>query len=491
MSPGVTALQHSLPILLEGLAAEVPALDIAALRLDSRQVEKGDLFIALRGHAQDGREFLAQAAASGAAAALVEDELPLRLSPLPMVVIPNLRHRLCEIAGRFFREPSREMHIAAVTGTNGKTTVSQLFARLVRSVGYDCGVIGTLGASLDGGVHSSVHTTPDSIALQEILAGWAGQAVPFVSMEVSSHALHQGRVNTLDIDTAIFTNLTRDHLDYHGDMQSYGEAKARLFAFESLRTAILNADDPFSRHLAQRVPTGVSVLRYGIEDSTAEVRLSHLKLSRAGLRFRFESPWGEATLTCPLLGKFNAVNLLAALTAALQAGLPFKAVMEAVESLASVPGRMEPLRVAGGPLVVIDYAHTPDALRQVLLTLREQCQGSLIAVFGCGGDRDRGKRPLMAEAVSATADRAVITSDNPRSEEPLAIIADIQASMKGDYLVCADRAEAIRLAIESAGAKDCVLIAGKGHEDYQIVGQERLPFSDTAVAQQALARLAA
>lgn len=491
MTPGVTQLRSSLPVLLKGMAADVPALDIATLCLDSRQVSKGDLFIALRGQAHDGREFLAQAASSGAVAALVEDELLAAQSPLPTVVIPGLRYRLCEIAGRHFREPSREMHLTAVTGTNGKTTVSQLFAQLVRSAGYDCGVIGTLGSSLDGGVHSSVHTTPDSIALQKILAAWAGQAVPFVSMEVSSHALDQGRLNTLDIDSAIFTNLTRDHLDYHGDMQSYGEAKARLFAFESLRTAILNADDPFSRTLAQGVSSGVSVLRYGVEDESAEVRLSNLQLSSGGLRFRFSSPWGEATLKCPLLGKFNAVNLLAALTAGLQAGLPFAAVIAAAEGLQSVPGRMEPLRVPGAPLVVIDYAHTSDALRQVLLALREQCAGSLVAVFGCGGDRDRGKRALMAEAVSAIADRAVITSDNPRSEDPLAIIVDIESSMTGDYVVCQDRAEAIRLAIESAGSKDCVLIAGKGHEDYQIIGEQRLPFSDAAVAQQALARLAA
>ncbi|MFT4769542.1 MAG: UDP-N-acetylmuramoyl-L-alanyl-D-glutamate--2,6-diaminopimelate ligase, partial [Glaciecola sp.] len=392
MTPGVTKLSCSLPVLLEGIVEGVPALDVGALRLDSRQIEEGDLFIALRGHAHDGRGFLHQAASFGAAAALVEDELLAMQPPLPLptIVIPNLRHRLCEIAGRYFREPSREMHVTAVTGTNGKTTVSQLFAQLVRSAGYDCGVIGTLGSSLDGRVHTSVHTTPDSIAVQEILAGWAGQAVPFVSMEVSSHALDQGRLNTLDIDSAIFTNLSRDHLDYHGDMRSYGEAKASLFAFDSLQAAIVNADDPFSRTVVQSISSGVSVLRYGIEDASADVRLSNLQLSSSGLGFRFESPWGDATIKCPLLGKFNAVNLLAALTAALQAGLPFNAVMAAVEGLQAVPGRMEPLRVAGAPLVVVDYAHTPDALRQALVALREQCKGSLVAVFGCGGDRDKG-----------------------------------------------------------------------------------------------------
>lgn len=491
MTSAIADTCRALPLLLDGMASDVPELDIAGISLDSRTVKKGDLFVALRGASQDGREFLKQAADLGAAAALVEDAIPGEGAPLPAVVVPRLRHKLCEIAGRYYRDPSRQMHVAAVTGTNGKTTVSQLFAQLVRSAGYDCGVIGTLGSSLTGDVQDSIHTTPDSIALQEILAGWAGQAVPFVSMEVSSHALDQGRLNGLDVDSAIFTNLTRDHLDYHGDMQSYGEAKARLFAFDSLRTAVLNADDPFSEDLAQKISADVAVLRYGVHTQSADVRLSNLRLSSAGLQLKFESPWGNASLKCPLLGKFNAANLLAALTAALQAGVPFDSVMTAVEGLQSVPGRMQPIRGAGGPLVVVDYAHTPDALRQVLLALREQCAGSLIAVFGCGGDRDKGKRALMAEVVSANADNAVITSDNPRGEDPMAIIADVEAAMSGKYIVCADRADAIRMALESAGPDDCVLIAGKGHEDYQIVGDQRFSFSDTAIAQQILARNAA
>ncbi|WP_439101841.1 UDP-N-acetylmuramoyl-L-alanyl-D-glutamate--2,6-diaminopimelate ligase [Congregibacter sp.] len=491
MTPVIVNTCREMPALLEGMAADVPNIDVAGLCLDSRKLQKGELFVALRGESHDGRAYLQQAAASGAVAALVEDQLPGASTPLPCVVIPRLRHRLCEIAGRYYRDPSRQMHVAAVTGTNGKTTVSQFFAQLLRSAGYDCGVIGTLGASLSVGVRDSIHTTPDAIAMQEILAAWAGQAVPFVSMEVSSHALDQGRVAGLDVDSAIFTNLTRDHLDYHGDMASYGAAKARLFAFDSLRTAILNGDDPFSDVLEEKVPAGVAVLRYGLNNASADVRLSNLRLNSVGMQLRLESPWGNASLSCPLLGKFNAVNLLAALTAALQAGVPFNAVMTAVESLQPVPGRMEPLHSAGGPLVVVDYAHTPDALRQVLLALREQCGGKLIAVFGCGGNRDKGKRPLMAEAVAALADSAVITSDNPRSEDPLAIIADIEAAMEGEYRVCADRADAIALAIESAGPEDCVLIAGKGHEDYQIIGDQRLSFSDSSVARQVLARSAA
>jgi UDP-N-acetylmuramoyl-L-alanyl-D-glutamate--2,6-diaminopimelate ligase len=482
---------HSLAQLLEGLFADAPAINIAQLCVDSRKVQPGDLFIALRGQQHDGHAFLAAAAAAGAVAALVEAApAGLRLE-IPLIVVPELRERLGELASRYYRHPSQGMHIAAVTGTNGKTTVSQLMAQLIRGVGYDCGVIGTLGASLDAQPLEASHTTPDPLALQAVLADWAGQAVPFVSMEASSHALDQGRLNAVDIDTAIFTNLTRDHLDYHGSMAAYGEAKARLFAFASLRTAVLNADDPFSESLRQCLAPGVAALRYGQDAASADVVFSKLELESSGLRMRLQSPWGSATLRCPLLGKFNASNLLAAMTAALQAGLPFDGLVAAVAGLKAVPGRMEPIRLAGAPLVVIDYAHTPDALQQVLAALRQQCKGKLIAVFGCGGDRDRGKRAMMAEAVSAVADRAILTSDNPRSEDPLAIIADIEAGMHCEYTVRADRAEAISAAIESAQPDDCVLIAGKGHEDYQIVGSRRLSFSDSAVAGQVLARVAA
>ncbi|MDP5052626.1 MAG: Mur ligase family protein, partial [Congregibacter sp.] len=303
MTPDIIDVRRSLPLLLEGMATDVPALDIGALCLDSRLVQPGDVFVALHGQAQDGRAYLAQAAAAGAVVALVEDALLDESAPLPTtlptIVIPALRQRLCEIAGRYYRDPSRQMHVAAVTGTNGKTTVSQLFAQIVRSAGYDCGVIGTLGSSLDGAVLNSIHTTPDSIALQQILAGWAGRAVPFVSMEASSHALDQGRLNNLDIDSAIFTNLSRDHLDYHGSMQAYGDAKARLFAFASLRAAILNADDPFAATLARHLQPGVSLLRYGINDASADVRISNLQLASDGFALRIESPWGNAALKCP------------------------------------------------------------------------------------------------------------------------------------------------------------------------------------------------
>jgi UDP-N-acetylmuramoyl-L-alanyl-D-glutamate--2,6-diaminopimelate ligase len=489
----VIALERgmSLPALLAGFADSAPDIPVAGLSTDSRSIRAGELFIALRGEQHDGRRYLSQAAAAGAVAALVEDAVADSVTPLPTVAIPDLRQRLGEIASRFYGHPSRKMHVAAVTGTNGKTTVSQLLAQLIRAAGYDCGVIGTLGVSLDARAQQSLHTTPDPVALQATLADWAAQAVPFVSMEASSHALDQGRMHGVDVDTAIFTNLSRDHLDYHGDMESYGRAKARLFAFDSLRTVVLNATEPFAEQLREVLPAGVAALSYGIEGSAADVRGGNLVQDAAGTKLRLSSPWGNATLRSPLLGDFNALNLLAALTAALQAGMPFDTLVSAVRSLQPIPGRMEPLRAPGAPLVVIDYAHTPDALSKVLESLRAQCPGRLIAVFGCGGDRDRGKRAPMAEAVSGAADYAVVTSDNPRSEDPLQIIADIEAAMRGDYRVEVDRAAAIAAAIQIAAPGDCVLIAGKGHEDYQIVGERRIPFSDSDVARQWLSRYAA
>lgn len=496
-----TRAEWTLPRLLGDLWADAPELAVSTLSSDSREVEPGTLFLALRGAVHDGRAFLAQAAESGAVAALVEDELPAADEsaavplPFPVKVVPELRRQMGAIASRFFGRPSSALHIAAVTGTNGKTTVSQLLAQIIRAGGYDCGVIGTLGVTLDGSVAPTTHTTPDAIALHGTLAAWVAGAVPFVTMEASSHALDQGRMGAVEVDTAIFTNLTRDHLDYHGTMEAYGAAKARLFSQPGLRTAVLNADDPFSSGIAGQLAPEVNCVRYSLQGAEAELRLSNMELDQRGLRARLHSSWGNATLRCPLLGHFNAANLAAALAAALTAGLPLDAVIAAAAKLVPVPGRMEPVRIESrdesGPLVVVDYAHTPDALTQVLKALRDQTTGRLIAVFGCGGDRDRGKRAEMARAVSGAADHAVITSDNPRSEDPLAIIADVEVAMTGSFLSLVDRAEAIRAAISEAGPDDCVLIAGKGHEDYQIVGDQRLDFSDRVQAQQALRERAA
>lgn len=463
-----------------GLAGGLADTTISGLSLDSRQVATGDAFLALRGDRHDGHAYLADVAQTGAVVALVEHAVDD--APLDLIVVPRLRERVAALAAAFYGHPSRSLHLSAVTGTNGKTTVSQLFAQLVRACGYACGTVGTLGASLDGLPRNSAHTTPDAISLQRTLAAWADEAVPFVGMEASSHALDQGRLDSLDVDVAIFTNLTRDHLDYHGDMEAYGAAKASLFRFPTLRSIVLNADDPFSNELAARAEAGVKTLTYSATGAAADVRASRVEATVSGLRFHLASPWGSAVVRCPLIGVFNVANLLASMTAALEAGMSFEAVTQAADTLRPVPGRMEPLRRPGKPLVVVDYAHTPDALAKALLTLREQCAGRLIVVFGCGGDRDRGKRPLMAEAASRHSDFAVITSDNPRSEDPAEIIADIRTGMSGDYECREDRREAISLALAEAGSEDCVLIAGKGHEATQQIGSRTLAFSDIDVA---------
>ncbi len=474
-----------LSVLLDGIVA-APALPVRGLVTDSRQVGEGDVFVALKGLQFDGHAYLAEAARAGAVAALVEQDQSGAPEGLPLIVVPALRPQLGRIASRFYGHPTRRMHVAAVTGTNGKTTVSQLFAQLVRRCSYDCGVIGTLGATLDGAAEASTHTTPDTLALQAIFAEWASQAVPFAAMEASSHALDQWRLDGVAVDTAIFTNLTRDHLDYHGDMTTYGEAKGRLFGFPELRAAVINGDDPYAARLLATLDPAVKPCVYGTAEA-ADLRLEKLEQDARGLSFMLRGPWGRRRVRTPLLGDFNAMNVVAALAAAIEAGLPTDVLFDALPSLSAVPGRMEPLRRDGAPLVVIDYAHTPDALAKVLAALRAQCSGELVAVFGCGGDRDRGKRALMGEAVSAAADRAVVTSDNPRGEDPLKIIGDIEEGMIGAYRVCPDRAEAIALAISSARPGDCVVIAGKGHEDYQIVGDEVRPFSDSGVAREVLA----
>lgn len=472
--------------LLEGFVADVPPIPMGELRLDSREISPGDVFVALRGERFNGADYLSMAAKAGAVAALTE-ELPAEsIDDLPIFVIPALRVRLGEIASRFYGHPSRALQLTAVTGTNGKTTVSQLLGQLVRSAGYDCGVLGTIGAGVDGRARAAVHTTPDPISLQRTLATWAGKAIPFASMEASSHALEQGRLSGVDVDTAVFTNLSRDHLDYHKTMQAYGNAKAKLFGMPSLRAVILNADDPFSKVLETGLGESVKLLRYGQHAPELEVSFSKLVADASGLRFNLHSPWGSAKVRSGLLGAFNAYNLVAAITAALQAGLPLNDLVAAIPSLQPVPGRMEALRADNAPLVVVDYAHTPDALAKVTQTLRAQCAGRLIVVFGCGGDRDPGKRPLMAEAVSNAADSAVVTSDNPRTEDPYAIMQDIATAMRCEHTLCEDRGEAIRRAVLSASPGDCVLIAGKGHEDYQLVNDVRKPFSDYEHASTAL-----
>ena len=466
-------------------------ITISGLQLDSRRLRAGEAFVALAGSAHDGRDFCAQAAAAGAAVIIAEQGLTATqraaCAGVSVIELAGLASQLGRMAARFYADPAADMRLFGVTGTNGKTTTSRLLAQLLRRQWGLCGVIGTLGASLGDEINETLNTTPDAVSLQGKLAQWRDQGVEYAALEVSSHSLEQGRVNGISFDTAIFTNLSHDHLDYHGDMVSYGLAKSRLFRASDLKTAIINADDPYSESLLPVLAPGVARITYSVQGNPATVSARAVSFHERGLEAEISTPWGEGVLRSPLAADFNLSNLLAALAAACDAGMPLQAVLDCSLELHGAPGRMEYVANDLGLQVVVDYAHTPDALQQALLALRAHTRGELICVFGCGGDRDAGKRPVMGRVASETADRVIVTSDNPRSESPRKIISDIEAGCAGVVEVEVDRAAAIARAVATASPEDCVLIAGKGHETYQQLGEERLPFSDMQHARLALA----
>jgi UDP-N-acetylmuramoyl-L-alanyl-D-glutamate--2,6-diaminopimelate ligase len=385
------------------------------------------------------------------------------------------------------------MRVVGVTGTNGKTSCVQLLAQAWTTLGHRAATIGTLGAGVHGQLLEGERTTPDAISVHASLARFRDDGVSHVAMEVSSHALAQGRVAAVEFEAAAFTNLTRDHLDYHGSMEAYGAAKAKLFAMPGLRAAVLNSDDNFGRELADALPEGLRVLRFSAAgDGAADVVAEDIVTSASGLTFQLRSPWGSRTLHSHLLGRFNVANLLAVIACLGALGEPFERVVQAVEQLQPVNGRMNRLGgLHGLPLVVVDYAHTPDALEQALTALRAHCAGKLICVFGCGGERDAGKRPLMGAIAARLADIAIVTDDNPRGEDGDAIVAQVVAGMTVAKAMAVerDRAVAIADALELARAGDVVLIAGKGHETYQDGATGKHPFDDMAVARTVLERL--
>ncbi len=494
------SMQPGMPLstLFAGLAELHANVDVAIKRIgtDSRDTRPGDLFCALSGTRAQGHDFITQAVTAGAAAVAWDkpsgmanpdaDKLMQGLRQgVPILAVENLRAKLGVIAARFYGEPSRALRIYGVTGTNGKTSCTQFIARALQPDTL-CGVIGTLGNGWVDALQPGRHTTPDAVTVQALLAQMRGEGATAVAMEVSSHGLDQGRVNGVLFECAVFTNLSRDHLDYHPDMDAYGQAKARLFFMPGLRHAVINADDVFGRWLLSHVPATVNCVSYGLAGETHEPRpalyAEHVELQADGLRVRVNSPWGAGEINSRLLGRFNASNLLAVLGALLVTGMPFKQACARVQDLPTVPGRMERYGGAGQPLVVVDYAHTPDALQHVLQALREHCRGKLRCVFGCGGDRDRGKRPIMGRIAEAGADQVVLTNDNPRSEDPATITRDILAGMQKPQQVDVmhDRAAAIAATLRASSAGDVVLIAGKGHETVQIIGASQLEFNDGA-----------
>jgi len=487
--------------LLLGIAdaqvAETPGANrivVSGLTLDSRHVRRGDAFFALRGLHGHGIEFAANAVQRGAQVVLAEapaiDTEPLSV---PLLWIDDLNAQVSEIAARFFDRPAEAMRVIGITGTNGKTSCVQLLAQALTFLGHRAATIGTLGAGLHGQLREGERTTPDAISVQGLLADFRDVGASHVAMEVSSHALEQGRVAAVDFELAAFTNLTRDHLDYHGSMEAYGAAKAKLFAWPGLQAAVINIDDVFGRELAAQLPFGVKSLRFSASnDSHAEIAADAIVTSAEGLAFQLRTPWGTHGLSSQLLGRFNVANLLTVVACLGALGESFERIVAAIETLQPVNGRMNRLGGQhGSPLVVVDYAHTPDALEQTLTALRAHCSGRLICVFGCGGERDAGKRPLMGEIAARMADIAIVTDDNPRGEDGDAIVAQIVAGMGAarSMAVERDRAVAIGHALKLAQPGDVVLIAGKGHETYQEGAAGKRPFDDLAVAHAALERM--
>ena len=504
----------------------IDALGVKRLVSDSRQVGLGDTFVAHPGQSRDGRAYIEQAIANGAASVLWESA-GFAWNPqwrVRHLGISDLRRHAGEIASRVYARPSSRLWVIGVTGTNGKTTCSQWIAQALTRTGRKCAVIGTLGYGMRAPLKPIVNTTPDALWLQGQLAEFTRRGAQAVSMEVSSIGLDQDRVASVEFDVALFTNLSRDHLDYHRTLRRYREAKARLLAWESLKHAVVNLDDDFGRELVRRIRRpGLNVIGYGFGGArgtrTARVAGAHLATGAHGVCFDVRTPWGSARVASPVLGRFNASNLLGTLAVLLASGVTLRKAAAALARLKPLPGRMQRLGGGAQPLVVVDYAHTPDAMRQALLTLRELIasreslvagRGSkavkvgnqdsrlgtrdsrLICVFGCGGDRDRGKRPLMGRVAARLADRVIVTSDNPRSEDPHDIIDDIVDGVRDinrELVIEADRHNAIHHAIASARRGDIVLVAGKGHEDYQEIRGVRHPFSDAAVAREALQAL--
>ncbi len=485
--------------LLDGIAV-VPANEsrVADLTLDSREARRGSLFFALPGRTVHGLKFAAQAAKLGAAVVLYEPSADISLPKLPSTVfaaaVPGLAGLVGRIADRFFNWPSSQLRITAITGTNGKTTCAYLLAQCLEKLGSQAAYMGTIGWGRTAALAAPTLTTPDAVTVHRQLAQLRAAGVREVAMEVSSQALDQDRVAGVRFHSAAFTNLSRDHLDYHETMAAYGAAKARLFDAPDLRHIIVNIGDVFGRELARtlagRAPLTAIWIGAGESGWLAEHTLhaAEVTLDVHGIAMHVDGSFGQAQVATRLLGRFNAENSLVVIACLLSLGASLSAAAKALAECIAPPGRMEIVEAAacGKPMAVVDYAHTPDALAKALAALREHCKGALWCVFGCGGDRDPGKRAIMGGIADALADQIIVTDDNPRSENPQAITRAIVSGMRRSARVIHDRGEAIGTALREAAAGDVVLIAGKGHEDYQIYGATRRSFSDRLEAQRYL-----
>jgi UDP-N-acetylmuramoyl-L-alanyl-D-glutamate--2,6-diaminopimelate ligase len=467
---------------------------IESVTADSRRVQAGSLFVALRGYTVDGHDYVRGAVEAGASAVLVEEVIEGLAAP--QVVVRDTRAAIAVLASVFYGHPSKKMKVIGVTGTNGKTTTTHLIDRVLQDAGHKTGLIGTIKGRIGDREFEVANTTPEALDMQGYFKEMHDLGTEYPIMEVSSHALELKRVAGIEYRTAVFTNLSQDHLDYHGSMEEYRAAKGKFFSrlgntYESdpsrVKVAILNADDPASAYYESL--TTAQVLTYGI-DNDADVRAAAVKIEAQGVSFTVESYAGRETFALQMTGKFSVYNALAAMTVALVEGVSLAQIKSSLESISGVDGRFERVQAGQEFAVIVDYSHTPDSLENALQTVREFAKGKVWCLVGCGGDRDRTKRPLMAAIAAQYADLAVITSDNPRTEDPEAILDDMEAGLadvpKEGWLRITDRAEAIRYAVERAAADDVILIAGKGHETYQIIGKTKHHFDDREVAAKAI-----
>lgn len=465
----------------------LPNIKIKNLQNDSRKVRSGDVFLAYPGAASDGRKFIQQAVDAGAAAILYEPEnIAVELAySIPCVAYPNLASSLGVLASNFYGEPTRALCVIGVTGTNGKTTIAYQLAQAHDLLNTPAAYMGTIGAGRVDALKPLLNTTPDALQVQQLFYDYVSTQIKTVCMEVSSHALCMGRVEGVEFSQAIYTNLSHEHLDYHHTLEAYAAAKAKLFASPDLKFAIINQDDVHANIMCSQVPVGCKILTYGI-DNACDIRGRNIRLDMRGSVLDIASCFGNFELRLNTLGRFNIYNGLAVLASLLSYGYALPDVLKVMPKLLPSPGRME--QVADSPVVLVDYAHTPDALENALSTLAELKQARLFVVFGCGGDRDKSKRPKMGRVAGQYTDYVILTSDNPRTENPEAILDEIEAGLPSEHQVLRieNRKEAIKQALELAEPNDMILIAGKGHEAYQEIGRERFPFSDQAVVRNVL-----
>ena len=473
---------------------------IEGLELDSRKVQPKQLFIALNGDTVNGIDFINHAIEKGVAAVLWEADATTssininwrkntESIDVPIIAVKNLSKLIGEFADRFYAMPSKDISVCGITGTNGKTSCADFIAQ-VMSIDAPCGLLGTLGQGIYPALKETGFTTPYAIACHQWLAEIKAQQAMFAVMEVSSHALVQGRVNGIRFDSAVFTNLSHEHLDFHGNMESYAAAKMKLFKTAGLKNAIINIDDEAGKNIVGALDKNVRCIRYAVNSqSDADVYATDIKLDHTGLSMNVVTPWGEGKVSAAVIGDFNASNLLAVLSVMLLQGIEFEEALKRISTIKSVSGRMQRFGGNNNPLVVVDFAHTPDALEQALISLRQHTENNLWCVFGCGGDRDKEKRPLMGTIAEQNADFVVLTDDNPRSENATNIINDIKSGINNkNVTIEQDRHAAIHYAISQAEVGDVVLVAGKGHENYQLIGATKYPFNDAEEVMQQLGR---